>query len=60
VASYFRSTVEIVSDFDPSKVELADLARDATDGDSICVSERVEPIDAADLPDSARSFFDEL
>jgi hypothetical protein len=32
----FKSTIVIWSDYDPSNTELADLARDATDGDSYC------------------------
>jgi hypothetical protein len=32
----FKTTIVIWSDSDPSCVELLDLARDATDGDSFC------------------------
>ena len=38
----WKSTIVIWSEFDPQTVEIADLARDATDGNSYCSSSTVE------------------
>lgn len=54
---FYKTTIVIYSEFDPTQVELSDLAREATDGEAICVSSQTEQVE--DLIDqTARSFFE--
>lgn len=42
----FKTTLVIWSDFDPATRELADLAREATDGAAICTSMKSVRVEA--------------
>jgi hypothetical protein len=44
----YKTTIVIWTDYDPSEVELEDLARDATSGEAICSNQHVEKIDDPD------------
>jgi hypothetical protein len=56
----YKTTIVIWTDYDPSEVELEDLARDATSGEAICSKQQVEKIDDPDSdPDyEVGEFFD--
>jgi hypothetical protein len=49
----YKTTIVIWTDYDPSEVELEDLAREATSGEAICSKQQVEKIDD---PDSDSDF----
>ena len=56
----FKTTLVIWSDYDPSTVEIEDLARDATSGDAYCsrqVAEEIEDV-KADPDWDGTEFFD--
>jgi hypothetical protein len=53
----YRSTITIYSHFDPSRVELSALAREAEEGAAICTHFDFEPVADTDLPEDAASFF---
>ncbi len=60
MATIWKSTITIYSPFDPTKVELVDLAQSATDGASFCpFSPFPEIVDPATDPDFPHEFFDE-
>lgn len=40
----YKTTIVIWTDYDPSEVELADLAREATHGDAYCSLQRTEAV----------------
>jgi hypothetical protein len=54
---YYKTTITIYSEFDPSTTELTRLAQEATDGMAICTGQTSEVVLAKDLPDEAASFF---
>ncbi len=55
----WKSTIIIWSDFDPRTVELEDLAREATNGDAYCSSQKAKLIDhpADDMDWDGTEFF---
>ena len=55
---FFKTTVTIFTRFDGTNVELSQLAREAEDGDGICVEFTSESVTQAELPQDARAFFD--
>lgn len=63
--TYYRTEIVIWSDFDPTGVELADLAREATDGEAIAASvdreafSRAETLEHDEI-DSISHFFPDL
>lgn len=56
----YRTTISIWTDYDPSDVELHDLAWEAVSGDAIATDWRVEEIPDKQLPESVASFFNLL
>jgi hypothetical protein len=54
---YYKVTIEIITDFDPSCFGLETLAQDATSGDSICTSKKIVEIKRNKLPGAAKNFF---
>lgn len=54
----WKSTIIIYSEFDPQQVELADLAREATDGNAICDSMIATVVPDEELPEGVQEFFD--
>ena len=55
----YKTTIVIWTDYDPSGVELEDLARDATSGEALCGSQETTKItDPAEYPDT--DFFGDL
>jgi hypothetical protein len=55
---YYKSTITIYSEFDPTKVELSTLAREAETGDAICTSFGTEEVAPDNMPQDAASFFE--
>jgi hypothetical protein len=56
----WKSTIVIWSDFDPQKVELADLAREATDGGAYCSKQKARFVKVAGDEDwDGTEFFNE-
>ena len=59
--TYFRSTITIWSDFDPSLIELSRLAQEAETGDAICTDFEIvitdDPGGDHTFNDDAISFF---
>jgi hypothetical protein len=54
---FWKTTVEIWTDYDPSTVELEDLAREATRGDAICTASMSEEVtDLEQVPEAVLSF----
>lgn len=53
----YRATITIYSEFDPAKVELSALAREAEEGSAIVADYKIEPVEAHELPESAAEFF---
>ena len=56
--TYYKATITIYSDFDPARVELSDLAREAEEGAAICTSQQVEAVAHDALPEEAAEFFE--
>ena len=56
----YKTTIEILSDYDPSETELSDLARDAECGDSYCLGQTTVQVDSTTLDPSVREFFEPL
>jgi len=56
-SALFRTTVEIWTEYDTTLVDLADIAREATQGDGFCASVRCDLVsDETQFPET--SFFD--
>lgn len=54
----WKSTIIIYSEFDPQQCELADLAREATDGSAICDSMVATVVPDEELPEGVAEFFE--
>ena len=46
----YKSVIVIWTDYDPSNLELVDLAREATDGGAICTQQVASRVDAKLCP----------
>jgi hypothetical protein len=55
----YKATITIYSDFDPLKVELSALAREAENGAAICTTYTAVPVTPDALPEEAAEFFRE-
>ena len=56
---YYKVTIEIYTDFDPTGCSIETLAQDATSGDSICHTQKVKAIEYKKLPWQIKNFFGE-
>ena len=58
----WKTVVSIWTDYDPTHVELEDLAREATSGDAISEGgvEGIYSLDCGTIPEGVLSFFGEL
>lgn len=54
---FWKSTIVIYSPYDPTEVELIDLAQDATDGECICGAGNVVELSPGDDPAFPWEFF---
>jgi hypothetical protein len=57
VTSYHKATITIYAPFDPLKIELSALAREAECGGAICTTYTAEAIGPEELPAQAAEFF---
>ena len=53
----WKSTIVIITDYDPRKLELDHLAREACVGDAICVSCEAERVKFAEVEADVGDFF---
>ena len=53
----YKSVITIYSEFDPSKLELSELAREAEDGSAICNGMTVEQAQDKDVPVGVLDFY---
>lgn len=56
-SKFYKTTIVIFTDYDPSGVEIDDLAHNAISGDAICNGSVHEEVEKKDLPEGVASFF---
>ena len=54
---FYKTTIVIYSEEDPGDMELEEIGREATEGGSICESQRTITVGSDDVPAGARDFF---
>lgn len=54
---FYKTTIEIWTDFDPEDMEINVLAEEAIRGYAICDRQCTDQVQRKDAPDGVRSFF---
>ncbi len=54
---FWKTTIEIITDYDPVSSEIEDLAREASSGDAYCIGQEVVEVSPDNLDESVVDFF---
>ena len=53
----YKTTIEILTDYNPCFLPIEQLARDATFGDAYCVGQNVADVDSSEYGEAVEEFF---
>ena len=53
----WKTTIEIMTDYDPKELNLVVLAREAESGDALCLSQKTTEVDPSEYGDEVLGFF---